>query len=201
MGDGRGRPRSEDLSRPPWGNLAGALSQPCSPRPWGRDGAPLPPRDPQGQAGWGGSLASRPPPPARPCPCPETWPALAERPKLPEPKIAPDAGRSGAGERKDVPGPITSRRRHVPPGEARHRSASTRQDGTPQGLRPRLRWESVSGPRCCRLGLSSAPFRASVSPRSQWQARGPLRRRLPLGYFRAGCSACTSFSVPLPRAG
>ena len=165
-------------------------SQPRSPSlgsGWG-------PAAPQGHAGWGvaGLVAT---PTSHPRPCPETWLGLAERPKLPEPKIAPDAG--GGGGAGGSAG-MCQGRSHLGAG------ASPRRGTAPLCQHP-AGWDpagaacpvgSVSGPRCCRLALSSASFRASVSPRSQSQARaprGPLHRRLPSGYFRAGCGACAFF--------
>lgn len=112
---------------------------------------------------------------------------LVERTKLLEPKIAPDAGRSGGS------GGMCQGRSRL------STSTSPWQGTAPAGWDPAgaaIPVGSISGPRCSRLGLSLGPFRASVSPRSRWQARGPrgpFHHQLPLGYFRAGCSACAFF--------
>lgn len=81
-----GIPKARTLPGP----LRKTLLEPCpSPasHPWGQDGAPLPPWASPGTRRVGGSLA--------PTNHPETWLGLAERPKLLEPKIAPDARRRG----------------------------------------------------------------------------------------------------------
>lgn len=152
------------------------------------------PGTPWGCAGWGGGHRPHGHPHQ-----PTRVPAmrhLVERTKLLEPKIAPDAGRSGGS------GGMCQGRSRL------STSTSPWQGTAPAGWDPAgaaIPVGSISGPRCSRLGLSLGPFRASVSPRSRWQARGPrgpFHHQLPLGYFRAGCSACAFFfSVPLPHAG